>query len=197
MCQGRIWVKPTVKLTGPFSSLVYSVTHNSLEVTNAEFLHKSGITFEVQDPETGKLVTRKAYAASNDDIRISGLRPNATYKIVVTMNYVDAKGNRRSELVREGDIVTTLGTEHLDALLLNWSNGPYLYTNKAELFNIQIKDFKENVDFYRWVCVLADNAMVAQKGDMVLCLIGPNQLYQQFKAAIEACGWSVLETLQR
>lgn len=143
-----VWVKPTVKLTGPFSSLVYSVTHNSLEVTNAEFLHKSGITFEVQDPETGKLVTRKAYAASNDDIRISGLRPNATYKIVVTMNYVDAKGNRRSELVREGDIVTTLGTEHLDALLLNWSNGPYLYTNKAELFNIQIKDFKENDKFY-------------------------------------------------
>ena len=60
-----------------------------------------------------------------------------------------------------------------------------------------VRDFKENVDFYRWVCVLADNAMVAQKGDMVLCLIGPNQLYQQFKAAIEACGWSVLETLQR
>ncbi len=60
-----------------------------------------------------------------------------------------------------------------------------------------VQDFKANVDFYRWVCVLADNAMVAQKGDMVLCLIGPNQLYQQFKTAIEACGWTVTETLQR
>ncbi len=143
-----VWVKPTVKLTGPFSPLVYSVTHNSLEVTNSEFLHKSGITFEVQDPETGKLVTRKAYASSTDNIQISGLRPNTKYKLVVTMNYVDAKGNKRSELLREGDFVTTLGTEHLDELLLNWSNGSYLYTNKAELINIQIKDFKENDKFY-------------------------------------------------
>ena len=60
-----------------------------------------------------------------------------------------------------------------------------------------VKDFKENVDFYRWVCVLADNALVAQKGDMVLCLIGGAQLYAQFKTAIDQCGWTVMETLQR
>lgn len=59
------------------------------------------------------------------------------------------------------------------------------------------KDFKENVDFYRWVCVLADNALVAQKDDMVLCLIGPAQLYEQFAEAIDQCGWTVMETLRR
>ena len=60
-----------------------------------------------------------------------------------------------------------------------------------------VKDFKENVDFYRWVCVLADNALVAQKDDMVLCLIGPAQLYEQFETAIDQCGWTVMETLRR
>lgn len=143
-----IWVKPEAELIGDFSSLVYSITHNSLVVTNPQFLHKSGISFEVFDPSTGKLVTRKAYGGTTDDIRISGLRPNTTYKVVVTMNYVDVRGVKVSEVLRTGDVVTTLGTDVLPPLDLNWSNGAYLYTNKADLVNIQIDNYNPNNKVY-------------------------------------------------
>ncbi len=142
------WVKPTAELNGSFSSLVYSITHNSLVVENPQFLHKSGITFEVFDPETGKLVTRKAYGGTTDDIRISGLRPETTYKVVVTLNYVDARGNKQSEVLRTGDIVTTLSTDTLPPISLNWSNGAYLYTNKAELVSIQIDNYNASNKLY-------------------------------------------------
>ncbi len=59
------------------------------------------------------------------------------------------------------------------------------------------KDFLKNVDFFRWVCVIADDALVASKGDMVLCLVGPAQLYKQFADAINQSGWTVVDTLHR
>ncbi|MBR2408195.1 MAG: hypothetical protein IKB07_04490 [Lachnospiraceae bacterium] len=146
--EAMIWVKPTAELNGSFSALVYSITHNSLEVKNPQFLHKSGITFEVFDPATGKLVTRKAYGGSSNDIRISGLRPGTTYKVVVTLNYVDVRGNKQSEVLRAGDVITTLGTDSLPPISLNWSNGAYLYTNKAELVSIQIDNYNASNKFY-------------------------------------------------
>jgi len=146
--EDMIWVKPEAELIGDFSSLVYSITHNNLVVTNPQFLHKSGITFEVFDPATGKLVTRKAYGGTTDDIRISGLRPNTTYKVVVTLNYVDVRGVKVSEVLRAGDVVTTLKTDVLPPIGINWSNGEYLYTNKAELVNLQIDNYNPNNKMY-------------------------------------------------
>lgn len=143
-----IWVKPSAELNGSFSSLVYSITHNSLVVKDPQFLHKSGITFEVFDLKTGKLVTRKAYGGSTDDVRISGLRPATEYKVVVTMNYVDVRGNKQSEILREGDMVTTMSTDALPPLALNWSNGTYLYNNKAELVSIQIANYNASNKLY-------------------------------------------------
>ena len=59
------------------------------------------------------------------------------------------------------------------------------------------KDFINNVDFFKWVCVLADNALVASKGDMVLCLVADAQGYEVFADAITQSGWTVIDTLQR
>ena len=144
-----LWKKPEAELTGDFTALVYSVTHSSLKVTNAQFLHKSGIAFEVREADSGKLVGRKAYSDSTNDIRISGLEPGTKYKVSVIMNYVDAKGNKVSEAIREGDVVTTYGRDKLPPLDINWSNGQYLYTNKADINAIQIENQKENDPFYQ------------------------------------------------
>ena len=58
------------------------------------------------------------------------------------------------------------------------------------------KDFAENIDWNRWVCVSATDAMIAQKGNMVLCLVTSGDLYQQITDGAEATGWTVLETLK-
>lgn len=59
------------------------------------------------------------------------------------------------------------------------------------------KDFAANVNWERWVCVSADEALVASKDQMVLCLAGTDALYQQFADAIESTGWTVIETLTK
>ena len=58
-----------------------------------------------------------------------------------------------------------------------------------------VSDFAANVDWNRWICVTATNAVVATKGNMVLCLVGSDELYQQFATAVEGTGWTVVETL--
>lgn len=58
-------------------------------------------------------------------------------------------------------------------------------------------DFAENVDWMKWVCVMPNNAMVAVKDDMVLCLVAEGQLYSLTAIGIEAAGWTVVETMER
>lgn len=59
------------------------------------------------------------------------------------------------------------------------------------------KDFASNINWNRWVCVSADSALIAQKGNMVVCLVGSSELYGMTAAAITANGWTVLEELTR
>lgn len=64
----------------------------------------------------------------------------------------------------------------------------------AKVEDVQ-KDFAENIDWNRWVCVSADSALIAQKGNMVLCLAASGELYSRTAFAIETGGWTILEKL--
>lgn len=57
-------------------------------------------------------------------------------------------------------------------------------------------DFAANVDWMKWVCVMPNNAMVAVKDDLVLCLVAEGQLYSLTAIGIEAAGWTVVETMK-
>ena len=57
-------------------------------------------------------------------------------------------------------------------------------------------DFLKNLDWQKWVCVAPTDAMVAAKGNMVLCLMAADQLYAQTAAGVEAAGWSVLKVAE-
>ena len=57
-------------------------------------------------------------------------------------------------------------------------------------------DFAANVDWMKWVCVMPDNAMVAVKDDLVLCLVAEGQLYSLTAIGIEEAGWTVVETME-
>ena len=54
-------------------------------------------------------------------------------------------------------------------------------------------DFAANLSWNKWVCVSATNAVIAQKGDLVLCLMGTGYDYEATLQGIENTGWEKLE----
>ena len=66
-------------------------------------------------------------------------------------------------------------------------------TAKAEAI---CKDFEENLDWTKWVCVNPSSAVIAQKGDMVLCLMTFEGLEEGTPAGIRAAGWTEIATFE-
>lgn len=58
------------------------------------------------------------------------------------------------------------------------------------------KDFESSMDWRKWVCVAPGNALIATKGDMVLCLMGSDAMYTGTAEAIENAGWTVYKALE-
>ena len=58
------------------------------------------------------------------------------------------------------------------------------------------QDFAANLDWAKWVCVSAETALIARKDNMVVCVMGSGDLYAQTAAAIEAAGWTEIETFE-
>ncbi len=61
--------------------------------------------------------------------------------------------------------------------------------DKANIKDIRA-DFESSLDWQKWVCVIPNNALIAEKDNMVLCLIGSDDLYNKTADAIGAAGWS-------
>ena len=57
------------------------------------------------------------------------------------------------------------------------------------------RDFAANLQWNRWVCVSADAAVIAQRGNMVLCLMTGAETYRDSYNAIRFCGWTILEEI--
>lgn len=56
-------------------------------------------------------------------------------------------------------------------------------------------DFAKSIDWGKWVCVQPNSATIAMKDNMVLCLLGQDEMYTGTAAAIETAGWTVAKTL--
>lgn len=56
-------------------------------------------------------------------------------------------------------------------------------------------DFVNSLDWHKWVCVMPTGAMVAQKDNMILCLMAADRMYDQTVAAVQACGWTNVEEI--
>ena len=54
-------------------------------------------------------------------------------------------------------------------------------------------DFAANINWQKFVCVIPSDALIAQKGNMVLCLMGSDALFESTKTAIENAGWENVE----
>ena len=58
------------------------------------------------------------------------------------------------------------------------------------------RDFENTMDWRKWVCVAPSDAMIATKGDQVLCIMAGGQLFDGIASAIGQAGWTVVKTLQ-
>ena len=56
-------------------------------------------------------------------------------------------------------------------------------------------DFEANANFDKWVCVRPDQALIAQKGNLVLCLMAPNDMFTGTADSIANAGWTTVKTL--
>ena len=56
-------------------------------------------------------------------------------------------------------------------------------------------DFASTLDWLKWVCVQPESALIATKDNQVLCLMGSEDLYTMTVSAIEAAGWTTVQSL--
>lgn len=56
-------------------------------------------------------------------------------------------------------------------------------------------DFEANLDWLKWVCVQPSHAIIAVKGDLVLCLMADASMYAGTVAAMQTAGWSTVNEL--
>lgn len=144
---GTKWKVPKVSLTD-FSSQVYTIYNEITGIENSEFIHNKGIVYQVfeligeGEEQIEKLATRRA-VKTKGTVKISGLKPETNYKVVVTLNYRTGLGTKEEVLATKE--VLTKKLSDLPEAEINYSTGETYYENKAEIKNIGIKDYKEKV----------------------------------------------------
>ncbi len=100
---------------------------------------------------------------------------------------------------------TTVGLSNTDGIANATSCGSMMTTTAYSFVVVTLDegtdakavmdDFQSSMDWRKWVCVAPSNALVAQKDNMVLCLMGSDQMFEQTKTGIEANGWQNLVVL--
>jgi len=58
------------------------------------------------------------------------------------------------------------------------------------------EDFEKSMDWHKWVCVMPSDALIAQKDNMVVCVMGAEDMFQMTADAIEAAGWTEIKTFE-
>ena len=100
----------------------------------------------------------------------------------------------------------TAGLASTDGIVNGTKCGAMMMTTAFSLVVVTVEDeskidavradFANTMDWRAWVCVAPSNAVIAQKDNMVLCMMGGDELYSLVAASIEANGWTNTETFQ-
>ena len=56
-------------------------------------------------------------------------------------------------------------------------------------------DFEANLDWGKWVCVRPSNAIIATKGNLVVCLMADASMYAGTVSAMQTAGWTTVNEL--
>jgi hypothetical protein len=109
-----------------------------------------------------------------------------------------------SEVVKDDTFGFTTGLSTSEGIVSGASCSSVMMTTAYSLVVVTVEDaanigavradFEANMDWLKWVCVQPTGALIAQKDNMVLCLLAMDGTYSETKAAIELAGWTEIVT---
>lgn len=110
-----------------------------------------------------------------------------------------------SEIVLDEYFAFTAGLSSTDGISAGASCAAMMMTTPYSLVIVKLDDaanigsvradFESSLDWQKWVCVIPSSALIAEKDNMVLCLMGSDSMFALTSASIEAAGWSNITTI--
>ena len=98
----------------------------------------------------------------------------------------------------------TAGLTSADGISSAVSVAPMMMTTAYSLVIVSLEegtkaeavcaDFEKNMDWTKWVCVAPSSAMIATKGNLVLCLMTYEGLEEGTAVGIRQAGWTEVKT---
>ena len=111
-----------------------------------------------------------------------------------------------SQLPLDDTFSFSAGLTSADGIVNAVSCAPMMMTTAYSLVIVTLEDatkaeavaadFESNLDWRKWVCVAPGNALLAQKDNMVLCLMAGGELFGQTQRGMEGAGWTITKTLE-
>jgi hypothetical protein len=111
-----------------------------------------------------------------------------------------------SQVAKDAYFTFTLGLSSDKGIAGGVSCAPMMITTAFSLVIVELEegadaqavcdDFENTMNWRRWVCVAPSSALIAQKGNMVLCLMAGGSLYTSIAVAAENAGWTEVKTLR-
>ena len=108
-----------------------------------------------------------------------------------------------NEVMKDEYFAFSVGLSSTDGIAAAVNCAPMMMTTAYSLAIVSLDgaeaeavcaDFESNLDWMKWVCVAPSDALIATKDNMVLCLMGADELYATTVAGIQAAGWTVVST---
>lgn len=146
----------------------------------------------VPQPYVEGNVNADILSAMMDILNASGIQPLDSLMIMdvpVDDNFSFAMGLSSSEGITSG--------ASCSALMMTTAYSLCIVTvdDAGKLADV-CKDFENNLAWRKWVCVAPTSAMIATKGNMVLCVMGSDEMFSGTVTGAEGAGWTVVNTLQ-
>ena len=129
-----------------------------------------------------------------------------------TLEILDGSGIQQldsftiSQVAKDEFFTSTLGLSSDAGIVDAVSCAPMMMTTAFSLVIVTLedaskadavcKDFEANLDWRKWVCVAPSDAMLAVKGEQVLCLVAFEDVYTGIASGIAAAGWQEAKTLK-
>lgn len=130
----------------------------------------------------------------------------AMQQILEGANLPNADGMTIMDVPVDESFGFAMGLSKTEGITSGTSCTPMMMTNAFSLVIAELEDeskaadvladFESSIDWRKWVCVAPSDAFLAQKGNLVLCLMASDEVYSATaKAAVDA-GWTAVKALE-
>lgn len=111
-----------------------------------------------------------------------------------------------SQVVRDEYFAFTLGLSKDEGIADGVTCAPMMMTTAFSLVIVTLEDgadadavcadFENTMNWRKWVCVAPSSAMIARKGNMVLCVMADGGMYARIASAARDTGWELTKELE-